>query len=59
MSDRPAEPDTDEIEITPEMMEAGGRVLGGFSTYFESEPYWAERVYRAMEKVRRGLSAPE
>lgn len=43
----------DEIEITPEMIEAGTAVLFSFETLTASEEYWAKRVYRAMETVRR------
>ena len=41
-----------EIEITPEMIEAGTSVLYGMELAFASEESWAERVYRAMASVR-------
>ena len=43
---------SDEIEITPEMIDAGAAVLAGFETYFSDEEMWAERVYRAMAALR-------
>ena len=45
----------DEIDVTPEMIEAGARELMGFSTFFESHDAWAVRVYRAMELSRKGI----
>ena len=57
MVDRPAL-ESEEIKITPEMIEAGASVLCGFNTYFTGEAYWAEEVFRAMTRValleRRG-----
>jgi hypothetical protein len=41
----------EDIEITPEMIEAGSLVLAGFDTTFESEAMWAERVYTAMKRA--------
>jgi hypothetical protein len=41
----------EEIEITPEMIEAGASVRCGFETFTVSEEYWAEMVYRAMRSV--------
>ena len=39
----------DEVEITPEMTEAGEAVLCRMTNYFGAdEACWAERVYRAM-----------
>jgi hypothetical protein len=38
----------DEIEITPEMIEAGRNILYTISTSFADEEYWAEQVFRAM-----------
>ncbi len=43
----------EEIEITPEMIEAGASVLCGFETLTASESYWAEMVYRAMHSVAK------
>jgi len=51
MSDRPTPSSESEIEITPEMIEAGALVLAGFDTYFCSEEIWAERVYLAMRRA--------
>ena len=42
------------IEITPEMLAAGARVVGGFSVHFETPEECATRAYRAMELVRLG-----
>lgn len=50
--DRPANEPTGEIEVTPEMAEAGARVLCAFETFTAGEAYWAEEVYRAMEHAR-------
>ena len=43
--------DSEEIEITPAMIEAGASVLCGFNTYFSDEAHWAKKVYNAMVKV--------
>jgi hypothetical protein len=40
-----------EIEITPEMIEAGACVLCRFETFTADEEYWAKEVYRAMRKA--------
>jgi hypothetical protein len=50
-------PRLDEIEVTPEMVEAGASVLCGFHTFFADEASWAEDVYRAMEQTRREKAA--
>lgn len=42
---------SEEIEITPEMIEAGARVLIGFETETCSERYWAQEVYLAMREI--------
>lgn len=42
-------PATDEIEVTPEMIEAGIRAMSCWADYDEM----AEDVYVAMERVRR------
>jgi hypothetical protein len=44
---------TADIEITPEMIEAGVAVLYRFERYYHDEDHWAEEVYRAMEEKRR------
>ena len=40
-------------ELTPEMIKAGAEVLAGYSTYFEDEEIWAEKVWNAMCAGRR------
>jgi hypothetical protein len=40
-----------EIEITPEMIEAGAGVLCGFETETTDETYWARKVYIAMREA--------
>jgi hypothetical protein len=61
MCDRPAQGDevaTNEIEITPEMIEAGLNALYGFpiTEPFESEMREAvATVYRAMNNIRKPL----
>jgi hypothetical protein len=42
-----------EDEITPEMIQAGARVLYGFETLTADETYWAVEVYRAMRRAAR------
>jgi hypothetical protein len=42
---------TEEIEVTPEMIEAGVSVLCGYETLTAGESYWAGEVYRAMRAV--------
>jgi hypothetical protein len=37
-----------EIEVTPAMIEAGVAEFCQAETYFSTEEYWAERIYRAM-----------
>ena len=49
--DRPVNRLSEEIEVTPEMIEAGASVLCGFNTYFTGEAFWAEKVYRVMAEV--------
>jgi hypothetical protein len=41
----------DEIEVTPEMIEAGARLLCGYETLTRDEAHWAEEVYRAMRRA--------
>lgn len=43
-----------EIEITPEMVEAGELELCGFTDFFESADEGAQKIFRAMI-----LAAPE
>jgi hypothetical protein len=40
--------DDAEIEITPEMIEAGASVLYRMELAFANEEFYAERIYRAM-----------
>jgi hypothetical protein len=51
--EKPNESSTeDEIEITPEMIEARRKVLMRFETEIGgSEAYWAELVYIAMKRA--------
>jgi hypothetical protein len=45
-----------ELEVTPEMIEAGAAVLCRMTTYFGAdEEVWAERIYRAMTSARRNI----
>lgn len=50
MSDRPAV-ETKEIEVTPEMIEAGVGEVAGYDDRFETIEEVVERVYRAMRRV--------
>ena len=45
-----------EIEITPEMIEAGTNVLYRMTTHIADEEYWAEEVYRAMSSLSPSFS---
>lgn len=54
MSDRPA-PTEDEIEVTPEMIEAGVAALAAHSPRFYTTDEIAASVYRAMSRENRGL----
>ena len=49
---RPANEPTDEIEVTPEMIEAGARALCAFEIFTAGEAYWGEEVYGAMHRAR-------
>jgi hypothetical protein len=42
-----------EIEITPEMKEAGMAVVFGYDRRFSDIQYLASEVYEAMERARR------
>jgi hypothetical protein len=44
----------DEIEITPEMIEAGVAILYGYETLTRGEEWWAVEVYRSMWKRSPG-----
>jgi hypothetical protein len=48
------ETDSDEIEVTQEMADAGAILLSGYHTLYSGEHSWAIRVYQAMEAVRLG-----
>lgn len=52
MADRPATEPTD-IEIMPEMIEAGRDALDSYNCEFEMPWEAAIRIYRTMEEVRR------
>jgi hypothetical protein len=45
-----------ELEVTPEMIEAGAAVLCRMTTHFAGEDYWAEEIYKAMA-ARRPISS--
>ena len=48
-----------EIEVTPEMIEAGTEVLGMYDPAEDGVTGWAEEIYREMECARkRGESQP-
>ena len=52
-------PSTEEIEVTPEMIEAGTQVRAEIDPFFESWDVIVTKIYRAMEEARRAsLSAP-
>jgi hypothetical protein len=54
--DRPAHDDSAEncdIEITPEMIEAGLRVFFRYDSKFDDEEETIASIYRGMEIVRR------
>lgn len=54
-----ANADGSEIEITPEMVEAGETVLRGFDGgYFDTPDEWVERIYRAMVRTKAEGQAP-
>lgn len=50
MPDRPALIEG-EIEVTPNMIEAGASVLYGMELAFAGEEFWAKKIYRAMASV--------
>ena len=41
-----------EVEITPEMMEAGTTALARFNSDFETDKQGVFRIYREMERAR-------
>lgn len=43
---------TDEIEITPEMIEAGVAALRAYSSYFDLEEDGVKNIYLAMIKAK-------
>ena len=57
MSD-PKPTDCDDVEITPEMIEAGASVLYRMELAFAGEEFWAEEVYRAMASLLPGACVP-
>lgn len=46
-------PEMEEIEVTPEMIEAGGAEFMGGDLRFNSPEEIATTIYRRMEKIRR------
>ena len=48
------ERDDSEIEITPEMIEAGLAEFFAYDSRFQSEEEAVKRIYGAMEKAREG-----
>lgn len=48
MLDRIANADGYEIEITPEMIEAGASAICGMELAFAKEEFWAEEIFKAM-----------
>lgn len=55
--DRPALAEL-EIEITPEMVEAGASVLYRMEPAFHGEEFWAKEIYRAMASLAPASRAP-
>ena len=47
-----------DIEVTPEMAKAGGRLVAGFDPNTENPREIATHVYRVMEKIRRESCVP-
>mgnify|MGYP000265305677 CR=1 FL=1 len=56
MTDRPAHTE-DEVEVTPEMIEAGAEALVWRDSRVEGVEEVAERVFRAMWAVSPGAAA--
>ena len=52
MTRKPEANSTDEIEITPEMIEAGARELARFDRDFDDPRDAAARIYAAMIETR-------
>lgn len=48
--DRPV--DENEIEVTPEMIEAGEKLLYGYETETTDEAFWAEKLFKVMWAAR-------
>ncbi len=57
MVNRPAL-ESEEIKITPEMIEAGASVLYRMELAFHSEEFWAKEVYRVMASLASAVRAP-
>ncbi len=47
-----------DVEITPEMIEAGASVLYRMETAFAGEEFWAKEVYKAMASLMPAARAP-
>ena len=50
LPDRPT-PTKDEIEVTPEMIEAGALALSEYTSVFDTLEDGAEKIYRSMVAV--------
>ena len=49
-------PDNEEIEVTPEMIEAGTNVLGDFAPSPSMADLLLPKIFRAMVKAAKGAS---
>ena len=58
MVDRPAL-ESEEIKVTPEMIEAGVRAFWSFDTRFEDAEDVVKRIWRGMNAVRNGETKME
>jgi hypothetical protein len=58
MADRPATPPTEEIEITPEMIEAACNALCALALDSDSYLEIATAIYDAMEKAKKAIPIP-
>ena len=57
MPDSPKDPG--DVEITPEMMKAGGRLVDGYDGDVDNAEEVAATVYREMNRIRLALLAHE
>lgn len=59
-SGTPADGSADiEIEVTPEMIEAGRKIIADYDEYYESDESIVRRVYEAMALSLRGPSGQQ